>query len=58
MRSDQQTDVFRDDPIRIAQAWRIAAETSRQQYPDRPDRADYYTQQAERLERSAEAQNG
>jgi len=58
MRSDQQTDAFRDAVDVHIKAWRAAAETARQQFPHDTARHSYYTQQAERLERSAEAQNG
>lgn len=59
MRSDQQTDIFRDDRQREIDAWRAAAETALIdiQFPqsERIRRADYYTQQAERLERQEQA---
>ena len=58
MRSDQQTDIFRDARQVNIDAWRAAAETARQQFPNDTARRTYYTQQAERLERSAEAQTG
>ena len=55
MRSDQQTDIFRDARQVHIDAWRAAAETARQQFPNDTARHTYYTEQAERLERSAEA---
>ena len=58
MRSDQQTDIFRDARQVHIDAWRAAAETARQQFPHDTARHTYYYEQAERLERSAEAQNG
>lgn len=52
-----QLDVFRDDPKRIAQAWRVAADTALRdvQFTDdeRASRAAYYLAEAERLERAA-----
>ena len=58
MKSDQQLDLINHGDARIAEAWRAAAETARQQFPHDTARHTYYTEQAERLERSAEAQNG
>lgn len=55
MRSDQQLDLLRHDPQRLAQAWRAAADAARQQFPNDTKRHDYYTQQAERLERQEQA---
>jgi hypothetical protein len=50
-----QLDVFRDDPKRIAQAWRVAAETALHdvQFTDaeRQKRHAYYLAEAERLDR-------
>lgn len=52
MRSDNnQLDLYRDSPQRMAQAWRAAAETARQQYPNDTDRHAYYLREAERLEK-------
>lgn len=51
MRSDQQTDIFRDARQVHIDAWRAAAETARQQFPHDTKRHDFYDQQAERLER-------
>ena len=50
MRSDQQTDIFRDARQVHIDAWRAAAETARQQFPNDTARHDFYDQQAERLE--------
>jgi hypothetical protein len=54
-----QPDLYRDDPQRVIQAWRDAADTARvdpQFTPaERIKRAAYYTQQAERLERQEQA---
>ena len=36
---------------RLARAWRAAAETSKQQFPDDHDRYRYYLNEAERYER-------
>ena len=58
IRPEAQADWMRDNPARLAKVWRAAAETARQQFPNDTVRHSYYTQQAERLERSAEAQNG
>lgn len=62
MRSDQQTDIFRDSPARLASLFRTQADTALHHPYWTPEqqrqRHTYYTQQAERLERSAEAQNG
>lgn len=58
MRSDNnQLDVFRDDPARIAAAWRASAETALIDVQftarERQERHDYYAGEAERLERLA-----
>lgn len=49
-----QLDVFRDDPKRLAQAWRVAADTALRdvQFTDdeRKTRHDYYLAEAQRLE--------
>ena len=58
MKSDQQLDLINHGDARMAEAWRAAAETARQQFPHDTARHTYYYEQAERLERSAEAQNG
>ena len=50
---ESQLDVFRDDPSRLAQVWRDAAEASRQQFPDDQQRYDYYIREAQRYERVA-----
>ena len=51
MRSDTtQRDLYRDDPRRHAELWRIQAETSRTQFPDDHARYRYYINEAERLE--------
>ena len=51
-----QLDAFRDAAQVHIEAWRAAAETARQQFPHDTARHSYHTEQAERLERSAEAQ--
>lgn len=51
----QQLDIIRHAPKSMAQAFRIAAETSRKQYPHDERRAEYYDREADRLEREAEA---
>lgn len=45
-----QLDVFDHSPARMAEAYRKAAETSRQQFPLDDSRARYYEREAERLE--------
>lgn len=54
----KQLDVFRDDPGRMAKAWRAAAETAlidvQFNDDDRKRRHDYYLAEAERLEALAE----
>ncbi|MCD9046784.1 hypothetical protein [Luteimonas sp. MHLX1A] len=55
MRSDtNQLDLYRDDPRRIAQAWRTAAETALRNpfhtEAERRARHAYYSEQATRLE--------
>ena len=50
MRSDQQLDLINHNDARMAEAWRAAAETARQQFPNDTARHDFYDQQAERLE--------
>lgn len=49
--SGAQIDAFRDSPAKQAQAWRAAAESSRQQFPDDHERYRYYEERAEQLER-------
>jgi len=62
MRSNQQLDILRHDPARLAAAMRQQADTALRDPHWTPAqqqwRHNYYTEQAERLERSAEAQNG
>jgi|GEM_PF-2761368 len=53
MRSDQQLDVFRDDPAVKAAEWRAAAETCAQQFPGDTKRLNYYQAEAQRWERMA-----
>ena len=54
MRSDTtQQDLYRDDPRRLAQQWRAAAEASAQQFPRDTARRDYYLAEADRLEAAA-----
>ena len=59
MRSDQQTDIFRDDPARLADLFRTQADTALHDPYWTPEqqrqRHLYYTQQAERLERQEQA---
>lgn len=51
MRSDTtQRDLYRDDPRRHAELWRIQAETWRAQYPNDEWQYRYYINEAERLE--------
>lgn len=50
-RSSEQLDLYRHSPARMAQAWRAAAESSRQQFPDDHERYRYYEERAEQLER-------
>lgn len=50
MRPEDNLDLFRDDPSRLAGVWRQAAETSRQQFPDDTARYAHYIHEAERLE--------
>lgn len=56
MHSVNQLDVFRDDPKRLAKAWRTAAETALtdiQFSPDeRQERHDYYMAEARKLDPS------
>lgn len=37
--------------VKLARAWRIAAETCREQFPDDEKRYQYYINEAERLEK-------
>ena len=53
MRPDQQLDVFQHSPQRLAQAWRAAAETARQQFPHDTARHAHYDNEADRIEREA-----
>ena len=58
MRSDKnQLDVFRDDPKRIAAAWRVQADTALRDVQfterERQERHAYYLGVAEKLEREA-----
>lgn len=46
-----QLDLYRHSPARLAEAWRAAAEASRQQFPDDHERYAYYAREAERLEK-------
>lgn len=50
MSHDQQTDLFRDDPKRMAEVWRQAAETARKQFPEDDARYAHYMTEAEPLE--------
>lgn len=47
----RQPDLLRNSPDREAERWRIAAESSRQQFPDDHERYRYYADRAEQLER-------
>ena len=40
----------KDDPAKLAAAWRAAEDTARQQYPDDTGRHAYYAGEAERYE--------
>lgn len=51
MTPDRQPDLLRDSPAKQAQAWRAAAEASREQFPHDTERYRYYAAEAERLER-------
>lgn len=42
-----------EQAAKAAKAWRIAAETSKQQYPNNEERYQYYIKEAERLEEQA-----
>ena len=53
MRSDQQTDIFRDARQVHIDAWRAAAETARQQFPNDTARHAHYDNEADRIEREA-----
>ena len=58
MRSDQQTDIFRDSASANASQWREAEQAAREQFPTNTKRHEYYAaqrQQAERLERQEQA---
>ena len=46
-----QLDILRDSPARQAEAWRAAAESAKQQFPNDVARYRYYADEAERLER-------
>lgn len=48
---DAQADIFRDNPERLAQARREAADASRKQFPDDDARYRHYLAEAERLEK-------
>lgn len=50
LRPSDQLDVFDHSPARLAQAYRAAAETSRQQFPLDDSRARYYEREAEKYE--------
>ncbi|WP_170298353.1 hypothetical protein [Pseudoxanthomonas jiangsuensis] len=51
MRSDTtQRDLYRDDPRRMAELYRIQAETSLRQFPNDTARYQHYLAEAERLE--------
>ena len=52
-RSDQ-PDLYRDSPTRHAEAWRAAAESCRQQFPDDHARYRYYADRATQLEAQSE----
>ena len=48
---DAQLDAFRDSPAKQAERWRIAAESSCEQFPDDHARYRYYADRAEQLAR-------
>lgn len=48
-----QLDILRHSDARMAKAWRAAAETARQQFPDDDERYRYYAREAERLEQES-----
>lgn len=52
-RSDQ-PDLYRDSPAKQAERWRIAAESSREQFPDDHARYRYYADRAAQLETQSE----
>ena len=54
MTTARQLDAFRDSPSREAERWRIAAESSREQFPDDLDRYRYYADRAAQLETQSE----
>ena len=53
MKSDQQLDLINHGDARIAEAWRAAAETARQQFPNDTARHAHYDNEADRIEREA-----
>ena len=53
MRSDQQLDLINHNDARMAEAWRAAAETARQQFPNDTARHAHYYDTADRIEREA-----
>ena len=57
MRSDQQTDAFRDSARAHIDAWRAAAQTARQQFPNDTARHAHYDNEADRIEREAGERN-
>lgn len=44
---------MRDDPQRLANVWRIAGDTARQQFPNDTARHAHYDNEAARIEREA-----
>lgn len=54
MTPDRQLDAFRDSPAKHAEAWRAAAESSREQFPDDHARYRYYADRAAQLETQSE----
>ena len=51
---DAQLDAFRDSPAKQAERWSIAAESSREQFPDDHERFRYYADRAAQLETQSE----
>ena len=47
-----QLDIFDHSPAKQAEAWRAAAEASRQQFPDDDRRYRYYADRAEQIARA------
>lgn len=52
----RQRDLIRESPAEQAKVWRIAAETSRRQFPHVEKRAREYEREAERYEQQVKEQ--